>query len=138
MRPGRFQWLFFLFFLLSGFCGLLYEVIWTRLAMAKFGVTTAVISIVLSVFMGGLAVGSWLVGGRRLLAWLATGRRFLLAYAVVELGIGTGAFLVPRLLEWGRGALLSIGQADSVWYHVLSAVFVAVAMLPWATLMGAT
>ena len=51
---------FFLFFLISGFCGLLYEVVWTRLAMAHFGVTTTVVSVVLSVFMAGLALGSWL------------------------------------------------------------------------------
>ncbi len=34
--------IFFSFFLLSGLCGLLYEVVWIRLAMAHFGVTTAV------------------------------------------------------------------------------------------------
>ncbi len=55
-------WWFF-FFLGSGFAGLVYEVVWLRLAMAAFGVTTPLVSIVLSVFMAGLALGSWL-GGR--------------------------------------------------------------------------
>ena len=50
------------FFVISGFCGLVYEVVWLRLAMTNFGVTTPLVSIVLSVFMGGLALGSWLVG----------------------------------------------------------------------------
>ena len=50
---------FFLFFLISGFCSLVYEVIWLRLGMAKFGVTTPMVSIVLSVFMAGLGLGSW-------------------------------------------------------------------------------
>ncbi len=54
--------LFFVFFLISGFCSLVYETIWLRLAMAAFGVTTASISIVVSVFMGGLALGSWTAG----------------------------------------------------------------------------
>ena len=54
----RMRW-FFGFFLLSGFCGLVYEVVWLRLAMAKFGVTTPMVSIVLSVFMAGLGLGSW-------------------------------------------------------------------------------
>lgn len=49
---------YFGFFLVSGFCGLVYEIVWLRLAMAKFGVTTPMISIVLSVFMAGLALGS--------------------------------------------------------------------------------
>jgi hypothetical protein len=49
---------FFAFFFVSGFCSILYELVWLRLAMAQFGVTTALVSIVLSVFMGGLGAGS--------------------------------------------------------------------------------
>src|SRR5580658_9525387 len=37
---------FLLFFLVSGCCGLMYEVIWLRLAMAHFGVTTPIVSLV--------------------------------------------------------------------------------------------
>ena len=48
--------------MVSGFCSLVYEVVWLRLAMAQFGVTTALVSIVLSVFMAGLALGSWGAG----------------------------------------------------------------------------
>src|SRR5215467_8015084 len=58
---NRRQW-YFGFFLVSGFCSILYELIWLRLAMAQFGVTTALISIVLSTFMAGLGVGSWAAG----------------------------------------------------------------------------
>jgi predicted membrane-bound spermidine synthase len=53
---------FFLFFFLSGYCSVLYELIWLRLSMAQFGVTTAMVSIVLSVFMTGLGFGSWASG----------------------------------------------------------------------------
>src|SRR5258707_6012488 len=94
--------MFFFFFFLSGFCGLLYEVVWARLAMARFGVTTTVVSVVLSVFMLGLALGSWIAGWPPLLARLRTGRRFLRLYALVELGIGTGAWAVPALFDRGR------------------------------------
>ena len=81
------RWLF-TFFLVSGFCSLVDEVVWVRLAMAAFGVTTPLIAIVLSVFMAGLALGSWL--GGRLAPRLSRGdpRRALRAYAVVELVIG--------------------------------------------------
>ena len=58
-NEGRF---YFLFFLSSGFCGILYEFVWLRLAMAQFGVTTALVSIVLSTFMAGLGLGSWAAG----------------------------------------------------------------------------
>ena len=53
---------YFAFFFVSGFCSILYELIWLRLAMAQFGVTTALVSIVLSSFMAGLGIGSWAAG----------------------------------------------------------------------------
>src|SRR5205814_8194735 len=46
-RRGLYVTLFGLF-LASGFCGLLYQVVWLRLAFAAFGVITPVLSIVLS------------------------------------------------------------------------------------------
>ena len=55
---------YFLFFFLSGACSILYELIWLRLAMAQFGVTTALTSITLSVFMLGIGVGSWGAAGQ--------------------------------------------------------------------------
>ena len=58
MKP---RWLF-LFFLVSGFCSLVDEVVWLRLAMSSFGVTTPIVAMVLSIFMGGLALGSWGAG----------------------------------------------------------------------------
>jgi len=53
---------YFLFFFLSGFCSVLYELVWLRSSMAQFGVTTAMVSIVLSIFMAGLGLGSWASG----------------------------------------------------------------------------
>jgi hypothetical protein len=53
---------FFALFVVSGFCGILYELVWLRLAMANYGVTTATVAIVLSAFMAGLGVGSWATG----------------------------------------------------------------------------
>ena len=53
------RWIFFAFFFVSGFCSLVYQVIWTRLAFASFGIITPVLSVVISVFMLGLSVGSW-------------------------------------------------------------------------------
>lgn len=55
---GGQRW-FFAFFLVSGFCSILYELIWLRLAMAQFGVTTPMISIVLSSFMEDSASAPW-------------------------------------------------------------------------------
>src|SRR5262245_18970611 len=104
--------LFFWFFLASGFCSLVCEVVWLRLSMSAFGVTTPFVSIVLSVFMGGLALGS--IGAGRL------SRRFgarswaagLRAYALAEAVIGLSAFAVPAALEFGRTLLASRAGAD--------------------------
>ena len=60
-RNAYLSW-YFAFFVISGFCGLVYEIVWVRLAMASFGVTTALVSIVLSIFMAGLGLGSWGAG----------------------------------------------------------------------------
>ena len=92
----------FLFFFVSGFCSILYELVWLRLAMAKFGVTTALVSIVLSVFMAGLGAGSWIAGA--LVRRYGTRIRFppLRLYALAELLIGISAV--------GRAAAIGVGK----------------------------
>jgi spermidine synthase len=52
-----------LIFLLSGFAGLVYEVVWARQLVLVFGNTTQAISAILTGFFGGMAIGS-VVGGR--------------------------------------------------------------------------
>jgi spermidine synthase len=82
--------LFFLFFV-SGFSSLVYQVIWTRLAFASFGIITPVLSVVLSVFMLGLALGSW-AGGRWIPALTKrTGLSAAFFYGGAELVIGLGS-----------------------------------------------
>jgi cytochrome c oxidase subunit IV len=48
------SYVLFIMFFCSGFCSLLYQVIWLRLAFAHFGIITPVLSVVISVFMLGL------------------------------------------------------------------------------------
>jgi len=131
------QFLFLAFFL-SGFCALVYQVIWTRLAFASFGIIAPVLSVVLSVFMLGLSVGAW-VGGHWIAALVRkTGRSALLFYALAEFTIAIGALAVPRLFVLGEGLLLSSGQTDSFRYLSLSALLLGVSILPWCLCMGAT
>ncbi|HEY7354599.1 MAG TPA: MFS transporter [Terriglobales bacterium] len=129
---------FFLFFFVSGFCGILYEIVWLRLAMAQFGVTTALVSIVLSMFMAGLGVGSWASG------WLTRKYRdrainvWLKLYAATELLIGCSALIVPFQLQWGRLLLEKTGVPSSGVYYVGSGIWIALALVPWCACMGAT
>jgi spermidine synthase len=129
--------LFFLFFL-SGFCSLAYQVIWTRMAFASFGIITPVLSVVLSVFMLGLAVGSW-AGGRFIASLVEkTGLSAVVFYAGAEFLIGLGAFAVPKLFAAGEHFLLTSGETDSFRYLSLSALVLAFSILPWCLFMGAT
>src|SRR5213593_279546 len=95
-------------FFLSGFTALLYQTIWLRLSLAKFGVNTPVVATVLAVFMLGLAVGTGLAV--RLVRF--AGRRFgigpLRVYGLAELVVGLGGLAVPAMLSAGRDALLAM------------------------------
>src|SRR5690242_8976369 len=76
----------------SGAAALTYESLWMRSFGLIFGVTTHAVSVTLCTFMGGLALGSWLVSR------LAV-RRILPAYAAVEAGIGLSALLTLPILR---------------------------------------
>ena len=78
---------------LSGFAGLVYEVVWMRMLTFVFGVSAYATATVLVAFMGGLALGSWAF--RRL---ADEGRRPLRAYALLEVGIGLYALVLPFLM----------------------------------------
>jgi len=133
-------WYFF-FFLVSGFCGILYELVWLRLAMAQFGVTTPLVSIVLSMFMAGLGLGSWAAG--------ALIRRYegrsnfppLRLYALSELLIGASALLVPLQMLWGHRLLEQLSGQNGISssaYYLVAGAWLALTMIPWCACMGAT
>src|SRR5437899_3635085 len=92
---------YFVFFVVSGFCRLVYEIVWLRLSMASFGVTTALVSIVVCMFMAGLGLGSWGAGilvrrsgvvARSLLRW----------YGLVVLLFGISSLLFTYELKCVR------------------------------------
>ncbi|RKY64064.1 MAG: spermidine synthase, partial [Candidatus Latescibacterota bacterium] len=104
MRAAR--WLVPGMFFVSGACGLVYEVVWTRMLVVAFGATVWAASTVLSAFMGGMALGSYMFGR-------AADRHPdpLRLYAYLELGVGGFALAFPGLLgrvervysAWGGG-----------------------------------
>ncbi len=129
---------FFLFFFVSGFCSILYEIVWLRLSMAQFGVTSALVSIVLSMFMAGLGLGSWGAGH----AIRQYGDRIripaLRLYAFTELLIGISALAVPAELWMGRSLLERVSISSSSAYYLLSAAWIALTLIPWCACVGAT
>lgn len=117
-------------FVASGFAGLVYQAIWSHYLGLVLGHAAYAQTLVLAIFMGGMAAGAWLVsarGGR----WSGLIR----SYAIVELIIGVTALafhpvfeaymdvsqntILPamrnestiRLWQWGSAALLIAPQS---------------------------
>ncbi|MFT5315963.1 MAG: spermidine synthase [Candidatus Krumholzibacteriia bacterium] len=85
-------------FFLSGFAGLVYEVAWIRRASLVIGSTTWALSIVLAVFFGGMALGSWLIGN-----WSQKVRQPVRVYGLLEIGLAITAFLSLPAFGWIEG-----------------------------------
>jgi len=81
-------------FLISGTAGLIYEVTWTRAFGVVFGNTVFAVSTVLTAFMLGLAVGSWLFG-----RITDKSSQPLKLFALLELGMGAYAIAFPMVLS---------------------------------------
>ena len=130
------EW-FFVFFFVSGFCSILYELVWLRLAAAQFGITNPLVSIVLSMFMAGIGLGSWGAGW----AIKKYGHRIkvpLLFYASIELLIGISALAVPYQLRLGRHLLEQFPISSSSGYYLVSGAWICLTLVPWCACMGAT
>jgi spermidine synthase len=136
----KMRW-YFLLFIGSGFCSLVYEVIWLRLAMAAFGVTTAMVSLVLSMFMAGLGLGCWGAGSLMRRLERRSAATPLRLYGLCELLIGAAAIVVPYELSWGHSLLPTVAKGvawQSSMYYLISGAWVALTLLPWCGCMGAT
>ena len=84
-------------FLCSGMTSLIYQVIWSRMIVKVVGAAPFAISIVLTVFMGGLGLGSYLAG--RYIDQIKKSSQLLQLYGLMEVGIGIYAFLLKGMIE---------------------------------------
>src|SRR5579859_4316563 len=123
------------FFFVSGFCGLLYEVVWIRAAGTVIGNTTHAVGTVVGVFMGGLALGGWW-GGRQ--ADRRSGGQLLTLYGLLEGAVAVSALLVPVLLSASEPLFRALWNGVPALYGALRVLLVAVLVLVPTTLMGAT
>ena len=87
-------------FFFSGFSGLAYEILWTRMIVKIIGSAPFAVAIVLTVFMGGLGLGSYLAG--RSIDRIKEPHRLVRLYALLELAIGAYGILLPWLIDWCR------------------------------------
>ena len=125
-----------LIFLLSGFAGLVYEVVWARQLVLVFGNTTQAVSAILTGFFGGMALGS-VIGGR-----IADRVRSpLRMYAILELLVVVAVLMTPftfsGLHEVYRGAFGTLQQNPAMLALVRFGLSI-LALGPATVLMGAT
>jgi spermidine synthase len=128
--------LLFLCFFVSGASALVYEVVWLRWLVHLFGATTLAISTILTAYMSGLALGSWLAG-----RWAAAVARPLRAYGLLELAIGAYALALPLLLGGVVPGLRLVGATEASSYVALSLgrfVFAILLLAIPTACMGAT
>ena len=102
MRQG---WLCALFFV-SGANALVYELVWQRMLILVFGVSTLSVSAVLAAFMAGLALGGVVFGRLAVRA-----RHPLKLYAWLEAGIAVSGLLVPLAFRGAQAIYPSLYSA---------------------------
>lgn len=126
----------YLLFFLSGISGLIYEVVWTRMLTYLFGATIYAVTTVLSAYMGGLALGSFIFG-----KIADKNKNNLRLYGVLEVIIGVCAIILPfalKLLHPIYSFIYSNFQASFTTLSLLRFSLTFCILLVPTTMMGAT
>ena len=123
-------------FVVSGFTGLIYESIWTHYLKLFLGHAAYAQSLVLAIFMGGMALGSWLVAH-----YSARMRRLLWTYVLVEGLIGLlGLFFHPTFIAASDFSFATVIPAlpSAFWIHAYKWSLGALLIFPQSVLLGMT
>lgn len=133
---NRHQIIFLFIFFVSGFTGLIYESIWTHYLKLFLGHAAYAQTLVLTIFMGGMAIGSYLTSFYSI-KW----RKLFLAYAIAEGIIGVLALIFHEsftsFLEISFNSVfqnLDTPLAINLYKWVSAALLI----LPQSILLGAT
>ena len=124
-----------LIFTASGFAGLIYESIWSHYLKLFLGHAAYAQTLVLAIFMGGMAIGAWAASR------LSPRVDLLFAYAAIEAVIGITAlffhqvFVGMTTMAFDR-VIPSLGSPDAV--QVFKWSLAAALILPQSVLLGAT
>jgi len=126
----------FVLFTVSGFSGLIYESIWSHYLKLFLGHAAYAQTLVLALFMGGMAVGAW-IASRRGGRW----RNLLRGYAAVEAVIGVAALAFHWVFVAATDAAydtvlpaLAGGAGATLFKWTLAAALI----LPQSVLLGMT
>ena len=79
-----------LLYFVSGFCGLVYEIVWSRMLVLVMGNTTYATSTILASFMAGLSLGSFFWGKR--IDSVKSAPLFI--FGLLEIAVGVSALIL--------------------------------------------
>src|SRR5688500_4266807 len=127
---------FYVLFTVSGFAGLIYESVWTQYLKLFLGHAAYAQSLVLAVFMGGMAAGAAYCGRRS--ARIANP---LAAYALIEALVGLAALgfhpVFAGVTDWAFESLLPSLEDD--WLALAAKLTLScLLILPQSVLLGMT
>jgi predicted membrane-bound spermidine synthase len=122
-------------FTLSGFSGLIYQSIWSHYLGLTLGHAAYAQTLVLAIYMGGLALGSWLAS-----RWLRRIDDAVRAYAGVEAVIGLCALVFhPVFLAYTNFSLdVALPALSPSLVHAYQWGTAALLILPQCVLLGTT
>lgn len=135
-RSGTMLAVLYTLFFFSGAAALTYEIVWVRSLSLVFGGAHLAVTTVLSVFMGGLALGGRLFGriADRAGRWLAL-------YGLIEIGIALFALVslgLIRAFPVLYGPMARGAESSPVYLSAVRVLLCAVALIIPTTLMGGT
>ena len=136
MQSKNRGWMVLALFFGSGATALIYEVVWSKFLAQMFGSTIYAQTVVLAVFMGGLALGNRIFGGRA-----DALRQPVKIYGALEVFIGIYAFLFPALDRATDKIFIAMGTPiaeHAVWLLILKGILSAALLLGPTILMGGT
>ena len=135
MRP-LYLGLIYLMFFLSGAAALVYQVVWVRSLTLIFGGSHLAVTVVLSIFMAGLAIGGYAIG-----KYVDRVQKPLRLYGFLELGIAVFALIFMELMKFYPSIYIALAQGKDqspIYLTFIRTLFSAMALIIPTTLMGGT
>ena len=136
MQSQKRGWMILALFFCSGATALIYEVVWSKLLVQMFGSTVYAQTVVLAVFMGGLALGNRLLG-----IWADHLKNPVQLYGVLEIAVGLYAFFFMTFNGIVNDIFVALGTplvAHAKLLLALNGVLATILLLLPTVMMGGT
>ena len=128
---------------MTGFSGLVYEVVWQKYLATLLGSHSEATATVLAIFLGGLSLGYWFFGAltrREIVNAQEAGLppRLLFIYGCLEFGIGVYVVVFPWLFEIIQALSLAIPHGAGGVGFAMDVLLTVVLVGPATVAMGGT